>query len=137
MITAVDTSVLIDVLGADPVFGLPSANALRQCAMEGRIVASEVVWAEVYGFFPGTAAFLDAMTNLHAEFSAVSPDAAITAGRTWRSYRDRGGPRTRVLADFLVGAHAIHHADRLLTRDVRFHKTYLPELVLLDPGGEQ
>jgi predicted nucleic acid-binding protein len=136
MITAVDTSVIIDVLGADPTFGRGSRAALRQCSLEGRIVASEVVWAEVYGFFGATSPFLEAMASLRAEFSAMSPDAAITAGRTWRAYRDRGGPRTRLLADFFVGAHAVHHADRLLTRDVRFHKTYLSDLVLFDPSQD-
>ena len=39
MITAVDTSVLIDVFGADPRFGLPSANALRVCLKEGAMTA--------------------------------------------------------------------------------------------------
>ena len=34
MITAIDTSVLIDVFGADPRFGAASASALRLCLNE-------------------------------------------------------------------------------------------------------
>lgn len=41
----------------------------------------------------------------------------------------------RVLPDFLIGAHALHQADRLLTRDPRFHRSYLPGLVILDPSA--
>ena len=53
MITAVDTSVLIDVFGADPHFGAASANALRLCLNEGAVVASEAVWGETRAAFGG------------------------------------------------------------------------------------
>lgn len=45
------------------------------------------------------------------------------------------GPRSRVVADFLVGAHASVQADRLLTRDRGFHRAYFGELTILDPTG--
>jgi predicted nucleic acid-binding protein len=51
MITAVDTNVLLDVFGADPEFGQRSAEALRACLREGRLVACEVVWAETASFY--------------------------------------------------------------------------------------
>ena len=56
------------------------------------------------------------------------------ASTYWRSYRAKGGKRTRVIADFLIGAHAVSQARRLLTRDRGFYRTYFQSLPLMDPA---
>jgi predicted nucleic acid-binding protein len=38
-----------------------------------------------------------------------------------------------VIADFLVGAHAVEQADRLLTRDRGFQRAAFAGLVIVDP----
>lgn len=134
MITAVDTSVLLDVFVADPEFGTGSARVLRQCRAEGRLIACDVVWAEIAGIFPSAAAAGEALGQLDVEFSPVDEAGALAAGGAWSAYRARGGKRTRMVADFLIGAHASGHADRLLTRDRGFYRRYFADLAVLDPS---
>ena len=133
MITAVDSNVLLDVLGADPTFGPASANALRTVLREGQLLACEVVWAEVAGSFVSAAAAQDALKLLNLEFSALTIEAALAAGIAWKAYRARGGLETRVAADFLIGAHALCQADRLLTRDRGFYRSHFKRLTIVDP----
>ena len=59
--------------------------------------------------------------------------ALAEAGRLWRAYRDRGGPRTRMVADFLVGSHALFVSDRLLTRDRGFYAAHFKGFPVWDP----
>lgn len=134
MITAVDTNILLDVFGADRAFGRRSSDALRRAIAEGQLVACEVVWAEVAGFFPSLSAARQAMEHLAVEFSALTLETSLAAARAWKAYRRSGGPRTRVAADFLIGAHAVHQADRLLTRDRSFYRTHFKGLRVLDPA---
>ena len=50
----------------------------------------------------------------------MSMDAALEAARIMRGYAKNKGPRERTAPDFLIGAHAIKHADELLTTDAAF-----------------
>jgi predicted nucleic acid-binding protein len=133
MITAVDTNVLLDVLTADPRFGEASRKALARCALEGSLVACDVVWAETAAAYPTAAAFSRSMDTLGLRFQALDGPAAIAAGVGWRRYRQTGGSRRRILADFLVGAHADLHSDRLLTRDRGFYRSYFRRLAVMEP----
>jgi predicted nucleic acid-binding protein len=134
MITAVDTSVLLDVFGADPTFLERSKNALRTATADGGLIACEVVWAEVAGFFGTPDGAVEAMDKVGIAHDPMIRDAALAASVAWRRYRRRGGTRTRVIADFLVGAHATERADRLLTRDRGFYRSYFKKLRVLDPS---
>jgi predicted nucleic acid-binding protein len=135
LITALDTSVLLDVLHADPRFGERSAAALRGCMSEGGLVACEVVWAELAGRFEAPADAQEALTRLRIDFSPIDASGAFAAGAAWRAYRNAGGARERMVADFLIGAHAITRADRLLTRDRGFYRRYFERLEVLDPSA--
>ena len=136
MITAVDTSVLLDIFGADSEFGPRSAAAMRRCLAEGSLLACEVVWAETAASFAASAAAEAALAGLRVDFSPLDTSTSLAVGQAWRAYRQSGGSRERVIADFLIGAHAHAHADRLLTRDRGFYRRYFSELRVVDPGEE-
>jgi predicted nucleic acid-binding protein len=133
MITAVDTNILVDIFKADPTFGRASADLTRRCLAEGALVACDIVWAEVATIFDGDAVLLDSMGALNVGYSAIGRDTALIAARAWKRYRSRGGQRQRIIADFLIGAHASAQADRLLTRDRGFYRDYFDKLRVIDP----
>jgi hypothetical protein len=135
VITAVDTSVLIDVFRNDPEFGEASAKALRRCMKEGRIVVCDVVWAELAAVFPAKRAMEEALSVLSAEFLPMEQKSASLAGEMWRQYRSRGGDLARVIPDFLIAAHAQQQCDRLLTRDRGFCRDYFKKLRVIDPSA--
>lgn len=134
MITAIDTSVLLDVFGADAKFGLRSKEAVRTCLLEGSIIACPAVWAEAASFFASIDIAQEAMERLGIEFSPIQLETALTASNVWKTYRKRGGRRERVVADFLIGAHALSQSERLLTRDRGFYRTYFSQLKVLNPS---
>lgn len=133
MITAIDTSVLIDIFSGNARFGQASTARFREALAQGSVVACEIVWAEVAGLFPRPESAQDAMAELAVEFSGMTSESAMAAGAAWRQYRQRGGERARMLADFLIGAHAQSQTDRLLTRDRGFYRTYFRGLTVIEP----
>jgi predicted nucleic acid-binding protein len=135
LITAVDTNVLLDVFGRDPVFGERSAAALRTCLTEGSLVACEVVWAELRPAFPDDLTLSTAMDIAQIRFSPLDLPAALAAGSGWQEYRLRGGRRERLIGDFLILAHASTQADRLLTRNLGTGRSYFPALTIIDPAA--
>ena len=109
MITAIDSNILIDLLQDDPRFADASSAALRRSRNEGALVVCEVVWAETAAALGTPAEVRQNLDNAEIVFLAMSVEAAERAGTEWRQYRRRGGARTRLVADFLIGAHAMQY----------------------------
>jgi predicted nucleic acid-binding protein len=66
-------------------------------------------------------------------FVPCTLEVAELAARHFAEYLERGGRRGRVVADFLIGAHAKLLADRLLTTDLGFRRDYFADLTLILP----
>ncbi len=134
MITAVDTNVLIDVFLDDKQFGQKSAQALTSCLNEGALTICGVVFVETMPLFPTIADLTNALAILGIEPAAISMPSFVLAGTSWKDYRQQGGDRSRMVADFLIAAHAQVECDRLLTRDRGFYRRYFKKLVILEPS---
>ncbi len=113
----IDTNVLLDIIGADSLFGERSKDCLSRCAIEGILVINPIIYAEV-GACIDSIEELDELLSIKLFRRDPLPwDASYLAGRALRRYRLRGGNKNRVLADFLIGAHAAVAGMSLITRD--------------------
>ncbi|MEW6186343.1 MAG: type II toxin-antitoxin system VapC family toxin [Thermodesulfobacteriota bacterium] len=156
MITAVDTNIILDVLIPGDPFSRSSKEFLEKQFSKGKLIICEVVFAELAAHFPSEPelkTFL-AETGIRLEYS--SPKSLYIAGTRWGKYSGKikkdgvscpqcgqrfpvACPqchktltrRLHVLADFLIGAHALDIADCLLTRDLGIYKTYFKDLKIV------
>ncbi len=128
MISAVDTSVLLDVFLPDERHGPKSKEWLRDAYDRGAILVCDVVYAELVPAFNNRSKLDKALRELNVTISPIDTAIAYEAGSRWLRYRQAGGPRKRIISDFLIGAHATALADTFLTRDRGFYATYFPEL---------
>jgi len=135
MRTAIDTSVLLDLLSDDPVHAAASEAALRRVARDGALLVCECVLSEIAPSFARDDEVEEFIADLQLQFVPSSRESALLAGTMFRSYLSRraaAGPR-RVVPDFLIGAHARTFADRLLARDRGYYRDYFKGLTLIAP----
>ncbi len=137
MTTALDTNVVVAYWGPDPSLNLAVQAALESAFGHGNVTVAAPVFAEliaapgrtenfVNGFFEDTGIVID---------WELSEAIWRSAGRAFRGYAERRrkhrdlSPR-RILADFLIGAHAAVHGYRLLTMDERLYRAAFPTLTI-------
>ena len=133
MKTALDTSVILDVLTGDARWSDASEIALKEAQSLGQLVIGECVMAEI------TPALAENelgqfLSDWKILFLPSTRDSAILAGEMYRSYLHRNRAGKRVLPDFLIGAHALHHAGRLLARDRGYYRDYFSDLRVIEPN---
>ena len=132
MLTAVDSSVLLDVIVDAPGRAVAAEKSLRLATSEGGLVICECVVAEVRPAL-SEKAFREFAGDWRLGFVPLSWESALLAGGLFETYLKRGGRSGRVVADFLIGAHALLQADRLLARDRGYFRDYFKGLKLLSP----
>lgn len=135
MISALDTNILLDILVPNEIFYEASAKTLQDAASEGSLVICDIAYAELCIHFETHRecdAFLEAN---QIRVQGLTREASFLAGRAWRAYRQQGGKRDRILADFLIGAHASKQATCLLSRDRGFYRKLFPKLDVHDPSN--
>ncbi len=128
MITSVDTNVLLDVFLSGTAHHSQSQEWLIRAYDRGAILVCDIVYAELVPAFGDRSSLDQTLREINATVSPIDTAIAYDAGIRWSRYRQAGGSRARIIADFLIGAHAIANADTLLTRDRGFYATYFPEL---------
>jgi predicted nucleic acid-binding protein len=130
----IDTNVLLDLVTDDPVWADWSQQQLNAAALRDRLAINAIVYAEFSSRF-ARIEDIDAMLASAEIVAAEIPRSALfLAGQVFRTYRRRSGPRTSVLPDFFVGAHAAALRAPLITRDAARYRTYFPTVELISPN---
>ena len=130
---AVDSSILVDVLAADPHFAAASETCLVEALGAGDVVVCDAVVAEIHTLLAASEPAMEGLASLGIRYLPTTEQAAVRAGHMQRRFRDRGGRRERVIADFLIGAHALLQCDALVTRDAGFFRDYFKGLKVIEP----
>jgi hypothetical protein len=135
MSTAVDTNIFIALW--DPA---PELNSLAQAALDaaldrGPLRVAAPVFAELLAAPGRSEAFLESFVEHTGIIVDWDLKEAVwrTAGRAFQAYvarrrRQRTPAPRRILADFLIGAHALENGCQLLTLDEGFYRTAFPAL---------
>jgi predicted nucleic acid-binding protein len=138
MTTAVDTNVIIALWDRDPAVSNPAQKALDDALLLGSLVLSAPVFAELMAAPGRTEGFLNKFCNdtrMNVEFD-LDEEIWRSAGRAFQAYASRRrkqrdpGPR-RILADFLIGAHAFQRGYRLLTLDDHLYQAAFSRLTVI------
>lgn len=138
MTTALDSNVLIALWDKDDSLHALARSALDTALGRGGLVIAAPVFAELLAAPSRTEAFLDSFcraTGITVDWE-LSEKTWRLAGRAFQQYVGRrrkqrdSGPR-HILADFLIGAHAMHNGFRLLTMDDHLYRAAFPHLVIV------
>jgi predicted nucleic acid-binding protein len=135
MTTAIDTNVLVALWDKDDALNSAAQTALDAAFAQGMMIISGAVFAELLAFPRRSERFVDEFLTDTGVTVDWSTDESIwrVAGGAFQSYarhrrrRKTSGPR-RILADFLIGAHAFQRGYTLLTLDDGIFRSAFPQL---------
>ena len=126
-----DSNVMIDLL--DPA----APEAIRKCVTglrefyEPRI--NEIIFAEIAHGFADQDEVLEMLAATGISLVRLTLPEYHRAGIAFADYRRRGGERTSILPDFMIGAQAVIQGWPLVTRDRKGFASYFPGIELIDP----
>lgn len=135
MTTAIDTNIIVGLWHDDPTVSAAVEAALETAFRRGGLVIAAPVFAELIAA-PGR---IEDFVSTFLSENGIAVDWSLeepvwrAAGRAFQAHAERRrsqgepGPR-RLLADFLIGAHAQMHGYRLLSLDERHYRAAFPEL---------
>ncbi len=111
MTTALDTSMLLDILVDDPTYASVSESALSKARSKGSLVVCEAVIAELRPAFSSDKELSQFLNDVGIDYLPSTKECALLAGSIFSSYLKNKDKAKRVLPDFLIAAHAMINAE--------------------------
>jgi len=160
MILAVDTNILLDILIPDSHYCESSLRCLTNVSQDDVLIVSEIVFAELACQFPSVMDINRFLYDTGIKLVQSDQRALFEASRAWKIYLSRkklsiNCPhcgrnqkitchycegeipfRQHIVTDFLIAAHAKVLAERFITRDRGFYRTYFNDLSITDPMSQ-
>jgi len=134
MRTAIDTSALLAIFLDEPNAGA-WVDLLVQCRSDGELICCDIVLAEIAPLFADRGGMDVRLADLGIRMVPCVEESAFLAGRLFAEYRRLGGPRTHLIPDFLIGAHATVQADRLAAADRGYLRRFFAALPVVSPAN--
>jgi predicted nucleic acid-binding protein len=138
MTTALDTNVIVALWHKDASVNSAALTALELAFRRGALIISPPVFSELVAAPGRSEGFMRAFLEETGIGIDWEMDEAIwcLAGSAFQSYatrrrQQRDATPRRILADFLIGAHAVTRGHRLLTLDERLLRAAFPALVVI------
>lgn len=156
MVTAIDTNILLDILIPDKRHFNTSKKLLDEACGGGALIICEIVYVELANQFETLNDLEQFLTETGIRLKKSNEKSLYESSIAWKKYLENRkskitcascGSKIRVncaecgaglkikqhiLSDFLIGGHALEHADILLTRDRGYYSTYFKTLRVRD-----
>ena len=132
-VAAIDSSVVFSILKGEPEKErwLEMLIQLKNAGV--KLVVCNVVWAEIANLYDKEDELVRDLDDLGIAFDPLHSPASFLAGQIFRQYRRAKGPRQRIIADFMIGAHAVKQAIGILTADHGYLRAHFHGLRIIDP----
>jgi hypothetical protein len=138
MTTSIDSNIIVALWRNTHSSNRIASKLLDQAQKRGKLVVSAPVYAELMADPNRSESELDKFasdTGISIEWT-IEEDIWREAGRAYRAYAQRrihsgGGSPKRILADFVIGAHALVRGYTLLTLNARDYVTAFPKLAVV------
>ena len=132
----VDSSALLDIFTADPVWAEWSIRELESARAGGTVFIDPIVYSEISIRFSRIEDLEAAVAESGLVWSEIPREALFLAGKAFMSYRKAGGTKTSPLPDFFIGAHAAVSDLVLITRDPERVRASFPRLRVVSPQAK-
>jgi predicted nucleic acid-binding protein len=157
MILAVDTNVVLDILIPNTAHIQSSLNCLLSTPPDDKLIICEVVYAELGSQFLSSQDLNKFLRDTAIRLVCSNERSLFEASSAWKKYSGRKKDiitcpacgkrqkaichsckeiisyRQHILSDFLIGAHAKMQANKFITRDRGFYRTYFHDLNIVSP----
>ena len=157
MILAVDTNILLDILIPNTAYLQSSLSCLLSTARDDEIIICEAVYAELGSQFLSSNDLNRFLNDTAIRLVSSNEKSLFEASNAWKEYSARKKDsiicpacgkrqqtichscketipyRQHMITDFLIGAHAKMQANRFITRDRGFYRTYFQGLKIVNP----